>query len=109
MKKQLLILSVIALAGCMKKSGPDESTVMPGEALKLPPEYSLTAPKEVTTIKTDAEPVNSRSQKILLNGTIEHDDKNVNNWIIKNAGGNKRVKNIKEILKEDLKAEQQDD
>jgi len=109
MKKSLLILSVIALTSCMKKTGPDESTVMPGEALRLPPEYTLTAPKDVTTIKTEAEPVDSRAQKILLNGTVDHEEKDVNSWILKNAGGNKRVKNIKAILKDDIKAEQAED
>lgn len=106
MKKALLILSVIALSGCMKKFGPDETIVTRGDALRLPPEYALTAPKEVKTIKTNPKTVEQTSQKLLLNTTInKQDDAKVNTWLLKNAGGNKRIKNIKGILKDDLAKE----
>lgn len=109
MKKSLLILSVLALTGCMKKYGPDETMIIQGDSLRLPPEYELVAPKKVKTIKTKSESAETQSQKLLLNGSISNtEDKNVNSWLIKNAGGNKRVKNIKSILKEDLAAEQKD-
>lgn len=110
MKKTLIILSTIALAGCMKKHGPDDSMVLEGSELRLPPEYTLQAPNKVKTIKTTPDSVNVKSQKLLLQGTIKNqDDKNVNSWLIKNAGGDARVKNIKQVLEDDIAKEQSED
>ena len=111
MKKTLVILSLIVLSGCMKKFGPDETTISQGNALRLPPEYELKAPKNVTTIKKEKKSAEITSQELLLNKTLtkEKNSKNVNSWVLKNAGGEKRVKNIKEILKQDLILEQQED
>lgn len=111
MKKTLVILSLIVLSGCMKKFGPDESTISQGNALRLPPEYELKAPKNVKTIKKEEKTSEVKSQEILLNKPLvkAKNDKNVNSWVLKNAGGEKRIKNIKEILKQDLILEQQED
>lgn len=107
MKKTLAILSIITLTGCMKKFGPDETMVMQGNDLRLPPEYELTAPKKVKTIKTEQVSVETQSQKLLLDSSISNqDDKNLNTWLLKNAGGTNRVKNIKQILKNDLTKEE---
>lgn len=106
MKKTLAILSVIALTGCMKKFGPDETMVMQGNELRLPPEYALKAPEDVKTVKQEEESASVQSQKLLLNQPINNtENAEVNTWLIKNAGGEKRVKNIKQVLKNDLKQE----
>lgn len=105
MKNKLLILSVLILAaGCTKKTGPDESIIVQGDSLRLPPEYILKAPDEVKTIKEEEKSVDSKSQEILLKGEVK-EDKDVNTWLMDNAGGQDRVKNIKTILDDDIKKE----
>jgi predicted small lipoprotein YifL len=106
MKNILIILALLSLTGCFKKFGPDETTIMQGEALRLPPEYELAAPQNVKTIKTQNSSAQEQSKKILLGDSKnEVENSNVNSWILKNAGGNNRVKNIKQILKEDIAEE----
>jgi hypothetical protein len=110
MKKALAVLSIIALTGCMKKMGPDETMVMQGSELRLPPEYTLKAPNKVKTIKKEKPSVQQQSQKLLLDGSINNQaDENVNSWLLKNAGANKRVKNIKEVLADDIAREENED
>tara|TARA_Y100001960_G_scaffold313821_1_gene377268 strand:+ start:835 stop:1164 length:330 start_codon:yes stop_codon:yes gene_type:complete len=109
MKKALAVLSIIALTGCMKKLGPDETMVMQGSELRLPPEYTLKAPGKVNTIKKEKPSVQQQSQKLLLDGSINNNDEDVNSWLLKNAGGNKRVKNIKEVLADDIAREENED
>jgi hypothetical protein len=106
MNKTLIALfAVIALSGCMKQKGPDETAIIEGNDLRLPPNYELVEPNNVYTISTTPKTAESKSQEILLKGTIKQDD-SVNKELLINAGGQKRVKNIKEILDYELKQEE---
>lgn len=106
MNKYLIALfAVVALSGCMKKTGPDETAIIQGNDLRLPPDYELVAPSNVYTISTTPKTAETRSQEILLKGTIKQDD-SVNKDLLIRAGGQKRVKNIKDILDYELKQEE---
>ena len=109
MKKTLVIFSVLLLAGCMKKHGPDASMVMQGDILRLPPEYTLRAPSDVQTIKTTPESVDIATQEILLKGKSTDKDAKLNTWLLNNAGGQGRIKNIDKVLEDDIKKEKADD
>lgn len=111
MKKYLLILCSISLFACSGKKAPDDSMVIiRTEGLHLPPDYALLAPEKVKTIKKEEPSATDKSKDLLLGAEKKntHKKNNENSWLIKKAGGEKRIKNIKKILEKDkLKEAQQ--
>jgi len=102
MKKSLLILVTLTVFGCSGQKAPDESMViLRSEKLYLPPEYELLAPSEVESIKKDEPTVQESSEKLLLGKEKAELKSKENSWLINKAGGKDRIKNIKEVIKED--------
>lgn len=105
MKKTLGLFSLILIASCSSKpvTGPDASTATLGNELRLPPEYTLLAPEDVETIRETPEDVKTKSKKILLKGEAVDRESKLNTWLLNKAGGQARVKNIKQVLEDDIK------
>lgn len=112
--KKVIIVSLLALTlcSCMGKKAPDESMVIiRSESLRLPPEFEIKAPEKVTTIKKKEKSIEETSKELIIGKKATQEDNiNTNTWILKHAGANSRIKNIKEIIKKDIaKAKAEED
>ena len=116
MKSKYLLISLLALTGCFKNYIPDESLVVQGSDLILPPNYELSEPTMVNSIYEDTyESAEEASKRILLETTntntksmtkTDKKKQNLNKWLLQKAGGQARIANIKNILQDDIKHEE---
>lgn len=123
MKKILNILPLICLLGCtssevksnlgLKKKSPDEFMVLAHPALTVPPSFDLPDPQ--TTSVTASKDSSSNAKQVLFGTAIAKESAttkttskkpSAENLFLSKAGVGNSQSNIRELLDDDLRAEQ---
>lgn len=101
-KLLLLLLAPFALAGCISTSGkaPDELSVIEGPPLWLPPDYELRPPREASSDNLRRGPQSLQTELPIQTSASE-------DWLLQQAGAEKRDPNIRAELVEDKVTEEE--
>lgn len=118
MKRLAALVAVAVLGGCSDgsilglRSAPDELAVIDGPPLSLPPDFELRPPQKGSTATVVSKPTKS-GQEVLTGQTPAEvkpagDSPKVDEWLIKQAGGQNRDPKIRDRLIDDAKPKKKD-